>query len=184
MSGLVVIAFAGLLTQEAAPLPSTQTPYSAPVIRPYEPGRSADGDPAQGDSAGERSRAPLETPVTVEAYVRSYEYAATEAEAVYEQGVTSAEIRADQAAGQLDGTWRLVDAAGRTLYELVLNDPGIGPAEGGWRGRGGYGAASSDGRTLTLDGAGTMALERTATGWRGTLTGGGQTRAVSLVRPD
>ena len=184
MSGLVFIALAGLLIQESPPHPSTLAPYQVPVIRPFEPGRTLGREPAQGDAEGERNRPPLDVPVTVEAYVRSYEYATTDAEAVYEQGVASAELRADQAAGRLDGAWRVVDGAGRTLYGLVLNDPGVGPVEGGWRSRAGFGAATSDGTTLTLDGAGAMTLERAGTGWRGMLTGDGQTRAVNLVRAD
>ena len=46
MSGLIVLAFAGLLMQEAAPHPSTQAPYQAPVIRPFEPGRDFAREPA------------------------------------------------------------------------------------------------------------------------------------------
>ena len=55
----------------------------------------------------------------------------------------------DQAAGRMDGVWRIVDAAGRTLYDLFLNDPGDGPVEGGWRGGsmpGGRRSASASGR--------------------------------------
>ncbi|GLS02285.1 hypothetical protein GCM10007859_23080 [Brevundimonas denitrificans] len=184
MSGLIVLAFAGLLTQEAAPHPSTQAAYRAPVIRPFEPGRNFGREQAQGDADGELYRRPLETPVVVEAYVRSYEYTPSDIEAAYEQGVASAEIRADQAAGALDGAWRIVDAAGRTLYDLVLHDPGAGAAEGGWRGREDWGAATSDGATLTLEGSGAMTLERTGNGWRGMLTIDGQTRPASLIRPN
>ncbi|MDP1913208.1 hypothetical protein [Brevundimonas sp.] len=184
MSGLIVFAFAGLLIQETAPHPSTQAAYQAPVIRPFEPGRNFGREPAQGDAEGELYRRPLDTPVVVEAYVRSYEYAPDDAETAYEQGVASAEIRADQAAGPLEGAWRVVDAAGRTLYDLVLNDTGVGPVEGGWRAEAGWGAATSDGTTLTLDGPGAMTLERTGNGWRGVLTIDGQTRPASLIRPN
>ncbi len=184
MSGLIVLAFAGLLMQEAAPHPSTQAAYQAPAIRPFEPGRNFGREQAQGDADGELYRRPLETPVVVEAYVRSYEYTPSDVEAAYEQGVTSAEIRADQAAGRLDGAWRIVDAAGRSLYDLVLNDPGVGPVEGGWRGREDWGAATSDGATLTLEGSGAMTLERAGNGWRGVLTIDGQTRPASLIRPN
>jgi len=182
MSGMIVLVFAGLPMQEL-PHPSTQAAYQAPVIRPFEPGRDFGRERAQGDADTERHRRPLEVPVTVEAYVRSYEYMPTDVEAAYEQGVAAAEIRADQSAGRLDGTWRIVDATGRTLYELVLSDPGIGRAEGGWRGRNGSGAATSDGTTLSLEGAGAIALERAGTGWHGTLITEGRGRAVSLVRP-
>lgn len=184
MSGLIVIAFAGLLRQEPAPHPSTLATYRAPVIRPFEPGRNFGREPAQGDADGELYRRPLETPVVVEAYVRSYEYTPGDVEAAYEQGVASAEIRADQAAGRMDGAWRLVDATGRTLYDLVLNDPGVGPVEGGWRGPAGRGAATSDGATLTLEGAGVMTLEQAGNGWRGQWTVGGETILASLIRPN
>jgi len=183
MSGLIVLAFAGLLMQEAAPHPSTQAAYQAPVIRPFEPGRGFGREQAQGDTDSDLYRRPLEAPVAVEAYVRSYEYSPSDVEAAYEQGVTSAEIRADQAAGRLDGAWWLVDAAGHRLYDLVLSDPGVGPVEGGWRGQGSWGAATSDGATLTLEGAGAMTLERTASGWRGQWTVSGETVPASLVRP-
>lgn len=184
MSGLIIFAFAGLLMQEAAPHPSTQAAYQAPVIRPFEPGRNFGREPAQGDADSELYRRPLETPVVVEAYVRSYEFTPSDVEAAYEQGVASAEIRADQAAGQLDGTWRLVDAAGRTLYDMVLNDPGVGPVEGGWRDGEAWGAATSDGATLTLEGFGAMTLERAGNGWRGVLTIDGQSNPASLIRPN
>ena len=184
MSGLIVLAFAGLLMQEAAPHPSTRSAYQAPVIRPFEPGRDFAREPAQGDADSDLYRRPLEAPVVVEAYVRSYEFTPSDVEAAYEQGVASAEIRADQTAGRLDGAWRLVDAAGRRLYDLVLSDPGVGPVEGGWRGPAGWGPATSDGSALTLEGVGVMTLERTASGWRGEWTAGGETVPASLIRPD
>lgn len=184
MSGVIIIALAGLWMQEPAPHPSTQRQYQAPVVRPFEPGRGFARETAQGDAESEPYRRPLERPVTVESYVRSYEYAPTDAETAYEQGVAAAEIRADQAGGRLDGAWRIVDGAGRTLYALVLNDPGVGPAEGGWRSGAGSGAAASDGSALVLEGAGVLTLERAGTGWRGMLTVDGQTRPARLIRPD
>lgn len=184
MSGFIVLALAGLLMQDAAPHPSTQAAYQAPVIRPFEPGRNFGREPAQGDADGELYRRPLEAPVVVEAYVRSYEYTPSDVEAAYEQGVASAEIRADQAAGGLDGVWRLVDATGRTLYDLVLSDSGVGPIEGGWRGPAGWGPATSDGTTLTLEGVGAMTLQRTGNSWRGQLTVDGRAGASSLIRPN
>ena len=87
MSGLIVLAFAGLLMQETAPHPSTQAAYQAPAIRPFEPGRNFGREQAQGDTSGDLYRRPLETPVVVEAYVRSYEYTPSDVEAAYEQGV-------------------------------------------------------------------------------------------------
>lgn len=184
MSGLIVIAFAGLLMQEPPPHPSTQAAYRAPAVRPFEPGRDFGRERPQGDADADPYRRPLEAPVIVEAYVRSYEYMPGDAETAYEQGVASAEIRADQAAGRLDGAWRIVDAAGRTLYELVLNDPGVGPVEGGWRGRDESGAAVSDGTTLTLEGVGGTTLERAGSGWRGSLTLEGRASTVTLIRPN
>jgi hypothetical protein len=184
MSGLIVIAVAGLLLQEVTPHPSTRSAYQAPVIRPFEPGRDLEPARAQGEAEATPYRRPLPGPVTVDAYVRSYEFAPTDIESAYEQGVAAAETRADQTAGRLDGVWRLVDAGGETLYELVLNDPGTGIIEGGWRGRGGAGAATSDGASLSLDGAGTVALEPSGTGWRGRLTLDGRDRVVRLIRPD
>ncbi|MBU3974034.1 MAG: hypothetical protein KKE42_09580 [Alphaproteobacteria bacterium] len=184
MSEFLVLAFAGLLLQQAAPHPSTQAAYQAPAVRPFEPGPGFGRERAQGDADADLYRRPLEAPVTVEAYVRSYEYTPSDVEAAYEQGVASAEIRADQAAGPLDGAWRIVDAAGRALYDLVLADPGVGPVEGGWSSESGAGAATSDGTTLTLEGAGALTLERSGSRWRGMLTAGGGARSVSLIRPD
>ena len=183
MSGIILSALAGLLTPQAAPHPSTQALYTAPVIRPFEPGSDFGREVAEGDAAPARHRAPLTAPVTVDAYDGSYEVTPGDVEAAYDQGVASAEIRADQTAGPLDGLWRIVDADGRTLYELALMDPGSGTVEGGWRHARDSGAAVFDGRTLTLAGVGAVALERAPGGWRGQLTAGGQTRAVTLTRP-
>ncbi|MDY6924635.1 MAG: hypothetical protein SWI22_11835 [Pseudomonadota bacterium] len=189
MSGILIAALVGWLTPQAAPHPSTLTPYTAPVIRPFEPGSDFGREIAQGDGANTAHRAPLTAPVTVEAYAGSYEATPTDIETAYEQGVASAEIRADQMAGPLDGAWRVVDATGATLYDLVLMDSGSGPVEGGWRGVGGdggrgSGAAVSDGRSLTLEGGGVIALQKTDGGWTGRLTLDGQTRPVTLSRPD
>jgi len=183
MSGFIAVALAGLLLQQA-PHPSTQAVYRAPAIRPFEPAPDFGRERAQGDAEGDLHRRPLEAPVSVETYVRSYEYTPSDAETAYEQGVASAEIRADQAAGPLDGRWRILDAAGRALYDLVLSDPGVGPVEGGWRSETGSGAAAWDGETLTLDGAGAVALESTGTGRRGVLITGGANRSVVLSRPN
>lgn len=183
MTGLIFFALAALSTPQDAPHPSTQAAYQAPAIRPFEPGRDFGRERAEGDADAERHRRPLDAPVTVEAYARSYEFMPSDVEAAYEQGVVAAEIRADQSAGRLDGAWRIVDAAGHTHYEVVLIDPGVGPAEGGWRNAAGWGAATSDGATLTLDGAGVLTLERTGNGWRGVLTVEGRAQPVSLARP-
>ena len=184
MSGLIIFAFTGLLMQEPMPHASTRETYRAPAIRPFEPGPGFAVEPAQGDDDAEVHRRALEAPVSVEAYVRSYEFTPGDVETAYDQGVTSAEMRVDQTAGPLDGAWRVVDAEGRTRYDLVLIDPGVGPAEGGWRKGTAWGAATSDGATLTLEGAGHLTLERAGNGWRGVLTAEGQSRPVRLVRPD
>ncbi|MBW8305103.1 MAG: hypothetical protein K0M78_14515 [Brevundimonas sp.] len=185
MSGLWIATLAGLLTPQAAPHPSTLEPYSAPAIRPFEPGSDFGREIAEGDAAGVAHRRPLAAPVTVDAYSGSYEASPTDIEVAYEQGVTSAELRADQAAGPLDGFWRVRDDEGRTLYDLVLMDPGVGSIEGGWRNGRDMGGAVSDGRTLALEGGGGLiALERAETGWRGRLTVDGRTRPVTITRPD
>lgn len=185
MSAVLIAAAAALLTPQSAPHPSTLEPYSAPVIRPFEPGDDFGRELAEGDVAGGAHRPPLTAPVTVDAYDGSYEVTPTDLEIAYEQGLASAEIRADQTAGPLDGAWRVTDAEGRTLYDLVLMDPGAGRAEGGWRARRDHGAAVAENGVLTLeDGGGTIALERAANGWRGRLTAGGRTQTVTLTRPD
>jgi hypothetical protein len=83
MSGLFLLAFAGLLTQESAPQPSARAAYQPPVVRPFEPGRDFRGEQAQGNRAGELFRRPLEAPVRVEAYARSYEFTPGDAEIAY-----------------------------------------------------------------------------------------------------
>ena len=184
MSGIILAAFAGLLTQQALPHPSTQELYTAPVIRPFEPGSDFGREMAEGDVAPVPHRAPLTAPVTVDDYDGAYEVTPTDAQAAYEQGVDSAEIRADQTAGPMDGGWRIIDADGRTLYDLVLMDPGSGTVEGGWRDARDWGAAVFDDGTLTLEGVGAVALERGRSGWTGRLTTGGQTRRVTLTPAD
>lgn len=184
MTGLILIALAALSAPQTMPHPSTAAAYQAPVIRPFEPGPDFGGELVQGDAGAERHRRPLEAPVTVEAYVRSYEFMPTHVETAYEQGVAAAELRVDQFAGPLDGVWRIVDAAGRTRFDLVLHHPGVGPAEGGWRNGSQWGAATSDGTTLTLEGAGVLTLERAETGWRGVLDVDGEARPARLIRPD
>jgi hypothetical protein len=182
MSGFIVLAFAGALLQQASPHPSTLTQYSAPAIRPFEPTSDFGRERPQGDAETETHRRPLEAPVSVEAYVRSYEYSPGDTEAAYDQGVASAEIRVDQSAGAMDGRWRVSDDQGRVLFSLVLDDDGRGPVEGGWRGAAGAGPATVEGRTVTLDGLGALALEPAGRDWRGTLSEGGRTRTVTVSR--
>ena len=183
MSGFIVAILAGVL-QQAAPHPSTLETYSAPAIRPFEPGSDFGLEVAQGDAAPSAHRQPLEAPVRVDAYARSYEYAPTDAETAYDQGVASAEIRTDQSAGPLDGAWRVADGEGRTLYQVVLLDAGGAVAEGGWRTAVNDGAATASAGTLTLEGVGTIALQPAGEGWTGRLTVDGRTTTVTVTRPD
>jgi len=83
MSGILIAALAGLLTPQAAPHPSTLTPYTAPAIRPFEPGSDFGREVAQGDEADAPHRPPLTTPVTVDAYDGSYEVKPTDLETAY-----------------------------------------------------------------------------------------------------
>ena len=190
MSGILIAALAGLMTPQAAPSPSGMETYSPPVIRPFEPGSDFGREIAEGDAASPPRRRPLTAPVTVDTYVGSYEATPTDIEIAYEQGVASAEQRADQTAGPLDGLWRIRDGEGRTLYDVLLMDPGVGPVEGGWRNGRETGGAVSDGRTLTLEdlspegGGGVIVLERDGSVWRGRLTMDGRTRPVTISRPD
>ncbi len=187
MPGFIVVAFAGLLMQQAQPHPSSLLPYQPPTIRPFEASSTLGQEPAQGDAESEARRRPLETPVEVDHYARSYEFSPTDADAAYDQGVTAAELRADQSAGPLDGRWRLTDADGRPLFDLALRDDGAGaPAEGAYRapgaGEAGLIIAGGTPGVWTL-GEATLSLTQGPDGWRGTLTGRGRTTAVRLVRP-
>ncbi|SFS35865.1 hypothetical protein [Brevundimonas viscosa] len=180
MSGIIAAAVAVLL-QQAGPHPSTQALYEPPAIRPFEPPSDFGREVAEGDGAGEAQRRPLEAPVTVDSYVRSYEASPADAEVAYDQGVASAEIRADQAAGPLDGYWRVMDEDGAVLFDLVLSDAGA-RIEGGWRGPDGAGAAEAVDGSLRLEGLGTARLERAGETWRARLRADGRTRTVTLTR--
>lgn len=183
MSGFILLAFAGALLQQTAPHPSTQALYAAPAIRPFEPPSDFGREQAQGDGETEMHRRPLEAPVSVDAYVRSYEFSPGDTETAYDQGVASAEIRVDQSAGPMDGRWQVTDEQGRVLFGLIMNDTGRGPVEGGWRGTPGAGVATSEGAVVTLEGLGVLALEPAGRGWRGTLAEGGRSRVVTVSRP-
>lgn len=183
MSGIVLAALAGLLLRQDAPPPSTPQAYSAPVVRPFEPEDDFGRDLPQADGRAARLSRPLTAPATVDAYAGAYELPPSALEIAYQAGVAAAEARADQTAGPLDGLWRVRDGEGRTLLEIALLDSGVGPAQGGWRASGDSGAVVADGRTLRLEGAGLIVLERSGSGWRGQLTRNGQTVAVALSRP-
>ena len=182
MSGFIVVAFAGLLIQQAEPHPSTLASYQAPAIRPFEPASDFGQERAQGDGSVDLHRRPLQGPVPVDGYIRSYEFTQTDGEIAYDQGVASAEIRVDQTAGALDGVWRVSDAEGRELFALVISDRGA-LVEGGWRGQAGAGVATADGHTLVLDGLGSLSLQPDGSGWRGVLTGRGRPQDVTVSRP-
>jgi len=185
MSGSALLILAALATPpQHLPHPSTQELYRPPVIRPFETGPGFGREQAQGDSASDAGRRPLTTPVIVEDYVRHYETPPTDNDIAYEQGVASAEVRADQTAGALDGFWRVTNAAGETLCDLVLSDPGHGPVEGGWRNAVASGVAVHAGHVLTLDSLGRITLSRSRDGWTGVLTAGGRDTPVRLSRPD
>ena len=184
MSGLLILAFAGALVQQSAPHPSSQVLYQAPAIRPFEPNASFGRENAQGDGE-ETVRAPLETPVSVDAYARSYEFLPGSVENAYTRGVDSAERRVDQNAGPLDGSWRVADEQGRFLFGLVMSDPRGGIVEGGWRNPEGSGVATASGRTVTLEGMGVLTLSPGPNGWRGSLTAGNaRARSVVVTRPN
>ena len=183
MSGFIVVAFVGLLMQQQAqPHPSTLSLYQAPAIRPFEPPSDFGRETAQGDGETELHRRPLETAVSVDGYSRSYEFTPSDSEAAYDQGVASAEIRVDQTAGPLDGAWRVTDERGHVLFNMVISDRGA-LIEGGWRGDEGSGVVTANDRTMTLEGLGVLALEVEGAGWRGTLTGSGRPKTVTVSRP-
>ncbi len=183
MSGTIAIVLAGLLLQQAAPHPSTLKAYQPPAVRPYEPASDFGRErPAEGDNTGERYRAPIEKPVAVEAYERTYEFSPRASEEVYDLAVRAAEGRADRSAGPLDGPWRVIDADGRPVLDLLLSDRD-GLVEGGWRGVGpgsGHGGASLSGQRLTLDGGGVLTLEAGSS--HGVLTRDGRPVPVTLNR--
>lgn len=182
MPGLFPVALAALLLPQTAPHPSTTTPYEAPAVRPFEPPPGFGQGSAEGDGADALRRSVLEAPVSVDAYVRSYETGPAESEIAYDQGVASAELRADQTAGPMDGYWRVLDRDGEALFDLVLRDEG-GVVEGGWRNRRGAGAAVLENGELRLEGLGVLRLQRSGAGWRGVLRGGAGDGRVTLSRP-
>lgn len=183
MSGTIAIAVAGLLLQQAAPHPSTLREYQPPAVRPYEPASDFGRErSAEGDNTGERYRAPIIAPVDVEDYDGAYEFSPRASEEVYDLAVSAAEGRADRSAGPMDGRWRVTDAQGRPVLNLLLNDRD-GLVEGGWRGVGpglGNGGAALDGPTLSLEGLGSLALG--ADKVTGVLTRAGRAVPVTLHR--
>ncbi|WP_395649491.1 hypothetical protein [Brevundimonas sp.] len=189
---LLVVMLAGLSGQDRAYSARTEV-YAPPVVRPYEPPSSFGRQIAEGDADASVRRRPITAPVAVEAYRNNYEGRRTPAELSYQQGVEAARLRQNARMGSLDGLWRVVDAEGRPVLELVLSDDGAGPVEGALR------PARSD-RTAPVDvisaGDGvrtvtaalgtdtvTLRLHADGSGWTGELTGLGAARTVTLTRP-
>lgn len=189
MLSLALAAAVALQTPYAAA--GTADAYRPPVVRPFEPPSDFGRETAQGDAATDLHRRPLDAPVAVEAYRRSYEASPTDAELAYEQGVAQAEINADALSGPLDGRWRVVDAAGNALLSLALIDRGGDrPVEGAWRAVSGEktsglaeGVAGGEaGVVVSLGDEGRLTLHRAGAGWTGVLEHDGRRTAVTLGR--
>lgn len=191
MSGIVLIALAVMAGQDAprAPSPVPPSTYEAPPVRPFEPGADFDPPAAQGAEGIAGRRTPAAA-VIVEAYRGDYEHSPTDLELAYDQGVSQAEISMDARMGALDGRWRVVEADGRPLYDLILSDAGSGPVEGAWKeadGRDGGVVASVDRETgapvtLVLDGRCLLRLTRTRAGVEAVLIRDGRERPVTLLK--
>ena len=176
--------------------PTSQQLYSGPPVRPYEP--AWDTPEAEGD-AYMVTRRVLEAPVVLQAYNGTYEASPTDAEVVYQQGVTSAALRANSLMGPLDGRWRVTASDGTPVLELLMMDRGDGAlVEGAWREPSApdgaltsrrLGALSLVVRTgddLTIDvedpdDPARLSLERDGAGWRGTLERNGTTTPVVMA---
>jgi hypothetical protein len=184
-----------LLSLAASPVQDGAVPYGTrvyapPVVRPFEPPSGFGRVTAEGDGGGDSARRPIVQPVAVEAYLGSYEYAPSTAEASYNQGVAQAERNMDGRMGPLDGRWRVKDASGSVVLSLVLTDPGEAASlEGAWRkdgGRPGIGiierASRSDNELALVWSEGGLTLRKSGDGWAGELTENGQTQSVTLTR--
>lgn len=189
-----MIAFA-LISLAVSPMQSAAVPYNAeiyraPVVRPFEPPSNFGRVTGEGDGGGDRRRAPIPAPVSVEDYARSYEHALSGADTAYDAGVSNAERNMDGRMGPLDGRWRLVDAEGRPLMILSLMDQGASrPLEGGYRttdARAAVGpltAAERSAGSLVLDLDGErVALQPFGDNWAGVLTRDGREQRVTLTR--
>jgi hypothetical protein len=165
--------------------------YAAPVVRPYEPPSDFGRQIAEGDADATVRTRPITAPVAVEAYSDTYETRRSRREISYQQGVEAARQRQNARMGPLDGIWRVVDAQGRPLLDLILSDSGSSrPVEGAMRltdtdrtavieavtteGETRIITAALDGRPMSLR------LHRQGDVWAGDLSGA----AVSLVRPE
>lgn len=131
-------------TQAAQPVPPDPVVSTAPqdeldsppTVRPFEMPAAALPASARYAAGDAPEKAPLQTPVKVEAYHRSYEGPRGSEEASYDAGVTRA-YQAEQALrGRLEGMWIVSAAAdGAPLLSLVISDPGRpnAPPGGAWR---------------------------------------------------
>ena len=188
---LLVVMLAGLSGQERAWTARTEV-YVPPVVRPYEPPSNFGRQIAEGDADASVRRRPITAPVAVEAYRNNYEGRRTPAELSYQQGVEAARLRQNARMGGLDGLWRVVDAEGRPVLDLVLSDDGAGTVEGALRPARSDRTApvevvsAGDGtRTVTAAlGTDTLTLRLHPDGadWTGELTGLGEARTVTLTR--
>ncbi len=176
--------------------PTSLELYAGPPVRPYEP--SWDTPAAEGDAYMITRRA-LEAPALLESYDGTYETTPTDAEVVYQQGVTSAALRANSIMGPLDGRWRVTTPDGAPVLELLMMDRGDGAlVEGAWREPTAPDAALTSrrlgalslvvrsGETLTIevddpDGPGRLSLERDGAHWRGTLQRNDATTPVVMA---
>lgn len=177
---------------EGGPVAYTADLYQPPVVRPFEPGDDFSVPPSEGDFEVP-SRRPLADPVGIDAYIGDYEHTPSSLESAYQQGMTVAEMRADQLSGPLDGKWRIVTADQTVLYDLLLSDTALG-VEGAWRdvtigGAGddlGIATAMRTGDQLNigLQGQTGRWLDLTLTAeryWTGVLHQGDSTLPVSMV---
>ena len=176
--------------------PTSQERYSGPPVRPYEP--SWDTPAAEGDAYTATRRA-LEAPTVLDAYDGTYEVTPSDAEVIYQQGVTSAAMRANALMGPLDGRWRVTGSDGAAVLELLMMDGGDGAlVEGAWREPAAPdGALTSrrlgalslivrSGDSLTIDvedpdGQARLNLERDGAGWRGTMERNGVATPVVMA---
>ncbi|CAN5228961.1 hypothetical protein BH09PSE1_BH09PSE1_16220 [soil metagenome] len=190
-----MLLLALLISGLSSPLaePSGQV-YAPPVVRPYEPPSNFGRQIAEGDADATVRTRPIAAPVAVEAYRDTYEPVRSPREISYEQGVEAARIAQNRRMGPLDGSWRVTDAQGQTVMNIVLSDPGNGGSvEGAWNlassdRMGAIDAVVADGDdrvvTASIDGGNaTLRLKPSANGWTGSLTGMGHERGVNLTRP-
>lgn len=178
------------VTGQSSPVPYTAQVYQAPAVRPFEPPANFGRVTEEGDGGGDTRVRVITTPVSVEAYRRSYEHAPSRADNAYDAGVETAERTMDARMGPLDGRWRLKDEEGRTVMTLSLMDQGGSkPLEGAYRTAdaqaevGPLTAAERSAGVLVLEmGGGRLSLQSSGEGWSGVLARGDGEWPVTLVR--